>query len=371
MNDFNKSDDILEAAALHFVRHRESSRLSTSGSDALENSADESNVRESSSLASSSQLDKWLNESTENHQAFTEVQETWDALDLLAGDFFPELEAFDKKVDLPETASSFESISTDQPLPTQLQSIDVFNVAWYRRPQTLWSSLAASLVAAIVLPLSYVGIPQSYSAAKGHQLIVSLHDGSSLQMSSNSNITLQEGWGARSVAMENGNVFFTVTPNPDKPFRVKTGDSAVTVLGTAFNIYRKGEHIEVTVETGKVNVKKPATADQHAINIDLTKNEKATIDQQGKFNVEKDVDLKQATGWRDGSFYFKQESLAQIIEKMGDYYENPIYIMSKNRRDLKLSGAFKTNDLDNFLTALQSISDIKIEKNTAGAVLLY
>ncbi|EJW92056.1 anti-sigma factor, partial [gut metagenome] len=57
----------------------------------------------------------------------------------------------------------------------------------------------------------------------------------------------------------NGEAYFQVAPNPDKPFRIKTPHFGVEVLGTKFNVksYPDDQIQSVEVENGKVQVDLP------------------------------------------------------------------------------------------------------------------
>ena len=54
----------------------------------------------------------------------------------------------------------------------------------------------------------------------------------------------------------NGEAFFEVTENPNRPFFVNAGQITTKVLGTSFRVKapRSGSEVEVSVKTGKVSV---------------------------------------------------------------------------------------------------------------------
>ncbi len=279
-----------------------------------------------------------------------EMKDVWASLDLLVNDDFSELAEFDakKKKDL-------------QPVIKK----NVFSLP------SRWGAVAAAVLIALILPISYVGVPTEYSVAKGHLLTVTLNDGSNIELSGNTQAVVQEGWGQRSVSIEWGSAFFSVTPNKDKPFSIQMGKSTVTVLGTAFSVYRKQQLVEVVVESGKVNLSEEPFANRTAVNVDLVKNQKAIVKSDGALEVITDIDVEREIAWRNGFVHFKQKPLLEIVERMGDFYDIPIYIRNSSRRDIRLSGVFKTDDLDNFLASLQLIAQIKVEHSKGGAVYLY
>ena len=56
--------------------------------------------------------------------------------------------------------------------------------------------------------------------------------------------------------LEHGAAWFAVAPRGDRPpFQVRAGDTLVTVVGTRFRVARDGEHADVTVDHGAVEVR--------------------------------------------------------------------------------------------------------------------
>ena len=95
-----------------------------------------------------------------------------------------------------------------------------------------------------------------YNESQKPELVV-LSDGSKVTLQPKSTITYPKEFDGkeRNIQLE-GEAFFNVTKNPEKPFLVYFNNLTVRVLGTSFNIrsYRNEEGSKVTVKTGKVSV---------------------------------------------------------------------------------------------------------------------
>ena len=91
---------------------------------------------------------------------------------------------------------------------------------------------------------------------RGQKSTITLADGSTVMLNAQSRLTYPRQFaGTREVVLE-GEAFFLVNHNPDKPFVVRSGRLQTTVLGTSFNIEAFPEkNIKVTVATGKVRVR--------------------------------------------------------------------------------------------------------------------
>ena len=82
-----------------------------------------------------------------------------------------------------------------------------------------------------------------------------LPDGSVVQLDPNSNLSYPSQFisNQRNIRLEGG-AFFTVAPDPRKPFLVAVNGITVTVLGTSFRITSASGRTEIVVKTGSIEV---------------------------------------------------------------------------------------------------------------------
>ncbi len=89
----------------------------------------------------------------------------------------------------------------------------------------------------------------------GSRAVVQLSDGSEVHLNFGSKLKYPQFFAGetREVILE-GEGFFNVAHNPEKPFIVKTKQINIKALGTAFNVmaYRNDDEIETTLVNGKV-----------------------------------------------------------------------------------------------------------------------
>lgn len=114
----------------------------------------------------------------------------------------------------------------------------------------------------------------------------------------------------REVYLDEGEAFFEVTKNPEKPFIIHQNSFKVQVLGTSFNVraYKKLSDIKVTVSTGKVqvsNAKKSLAV--------LTPQQEISFNKKTEnYQVNPSVNDAEKSGWRDGEIHLKQASFKEI-----------------------------------------------------------
>jgi ferric-dicitrate binding protein FerR (iron transport regulator) len=86
---------------------------------------------------------------------------------------------------------------------------------------------------------------------------VSLHDGSTIYLNRNSELSYRNNFGQHGRAVKlTGEAFFEISPDVSKPFIIDAGKANVKVVGTSFNVItnNKESAVEVFVKTGKVLV---------------------------------------------------------------------------------------------------------------------
>ncbi|MEL7343056.1 MAG: FecR domain-containing protein, partial [Bacteroidota bacterium] len=117
-----------------------------------------------------------------------------------------------------------------------------------------WISVAAAVIVLASVAFLLRDTTQTYTTSIGGKEIVSLPDGSTVQLNANSSLSFDPAdWeDERSVQLD-GEAFFSVAEG--KTFTVQTDQGSVSVLGTSFNVHDRPESWSVQCYTGKVEVK--------------------------------------------------------------------------------------------------------------------
>ena len=136
----------------------------------------------------------------------------------------------------------------------------------------------------------------------------------------------------RTVKLE-GEAFFEVTKNPEKPFKVETNFSTITVLGTTFNVNTDSLKTAVTVSTGKVNVKSAFSES----NINLLPADMALASKSGV--VKSQITNLNYLSWKTGVFRFEDTPLNHVVRDLNSFYTKPI-VLKTSHNDLLFSASF-------------------------------
>lgn len=181
-----------------------------------------------------------------------------------------------------------------------------------------------------------------------------LQDGSLIDLQPGSSIRYPKPFhkNKREVQLD-GEAYFNVTKNTEKPFIVYAGDVATKVVGTSF-IIRSGNKslrdVEVSVITGKVIVEKNESSNEKSVGVVnngviLTPNQKVVYYQKDDHFVTGLVDnpvvLKGVSQVnKAGLFKFEETPLHQVLEKLQLAYGLKFELINEN-----ISGCPITADL--------------------------
>lgn len=191
-----------------------------------------------------------------------------------------------------------------------------------------------------------------------------LPDGSTVILNKHSQVSYPEKFTGDKRALQlNGEAFFTVTHNKEKPFEVHTNNITVTVVGTSFNVRSRGDTTEIIVETGIVKV---ATEQQ---TVTLHAGQKIIIAINDAI-LQKQANTDQLYNYyRSKKFVCDKTPLWKLAEKLNEAYDVHIVFENEALRNLPLNTTFIDEPLDNILNIISSTFDISIVKEKGQIIL--
>jgi ferric-dicitrate binding protein FerR (iron transport regulator) len=232
----------------------------------------------------------------------------------------------------------------------------------------------------------------------GNRTKIVLPDGSQVWLNAGSNLDYNNAVfnkDLREVTL-NGEAYFDVTKNAEKPFIIHTKKMDVKVIGTAFNIRSYGDEktAEASLIRGLIEVSLKDRKDQKFI---LKPNEKISIatdeTQQTVARQEKMVAVKNNTkpipqivvndlkpnptnniipeiAWTQNKLYFEDESLEKIAPMLERWFGNKVEITNVSLKNLRYYGNFENETIEEVLSYLKLSKpfNFKIEHD---AVVIY
>lgn len=181
---------------------------------------------------------------------------------------------------------------------------------------------------------------REYETGEGERAAYVLSDGSRVVLHAESKLEVPGNFSEseRELRLE-GEAWFEVAHDPEKPFTVHSGHSQARVLGTQFLIQSwsgdAGE-VEVVVAEGKVAFG-AGGLEETPDEVIISENQRA-IRSAGGIPVVSDVeDLNWYLGWTEGRLVFHNRSLNEIIPKLERWYVLDIQVDDSSTGEKKLS----------------------------------
>ena len=255
-----------------------------------------------------------------------------------------------------------------------------------RTPPTWMYGVAAAaasfLILAVAAGLLWTRLAPSrvdvYGAPLGKQEVVTLDDGSTIQLNTASRIEVRYSPERRDVRLLQGEAYFEVAPNASRPFSVYAGDDVVKAVGTAFAVRLRGESTELTLTKGSVEL---ATFNPPQGSVDLAQAPRLARRPLGVIQAASgeavrtvlvndaltqpitvgQTQLNNQLAWRHGALAFSGEPLDEVLADVSRYADVDIEIADPRLKNLKIDGYFKTGDVHGVLEALQSSFGVNVE----------
>lgn len=156
---------------------------------------------------------------------------------------------------------------------------------------------------------------------RGGEFRITLADGTQVWLNAESQLSYPDTFRTdeRRVIL-NGEAYFQVARNEQKPFYVESDGQLIRVYGTEFNVrsYREDEEIYTTLVEGSVALQADNGANAELF---LTPGHQAVFDKQTASVYIRPVDTGVVTSWRKGMFVFEEQNLGQIMAELSRWYD--------------------------------------------------
>lgn len=196
----------------------------------------------------------------------------------------------------------------------------------------------------------------------GQRSTLRLPDGTVVNLNSSSSITYQDPFtdSARYVELE-GEAFFEVAHDPDKPFVVTSGTVETVALGTSFNVraFQSEHDIRVSLATGKVKVKVTGkSSEQETL---LEPGQQLAYDKVLETQEKKEFDELLDLGWKDGIIVFEDADLNEFITTLERWFGVSFEVTGTQTSRWHIEGKFDNETLKEIMEGLSFTYDIQYE----------
>ena len=195
---------------------------------------------------------------------------------------------------------------------------------------------------------------------RGQKLIFQLPDGSKVKLNAEGKLRYPKQFNANErIVYLDGEAFFDVTRDENRPFKVITESVEVGVLGTSFavNAYPGSSQEFITVETGKVRV---TASNKQSV---LILPDEMVVYNKMVSHMEKGVAEEKYLAWKNEELIFEKTGLEEMIGTLQRWYDVKIEVENVDRMDISINGRFQNQSLKNVLKGISYSSGFEYQIN--------
>ncbi|WP_300117015.1 FecR domain-containing protein [Sphingobium sp.] len=241
------------------------------------------------------------------------------------------------------------------------EEIEAADVASPERRRFLWAggATAALLAAGVALGLWPRG--QGITTEIGEIRNVPLEDGSIAVVNSGSHLRVAYNDSRRDLSLSEGEAWFQVAKNHDRPFVVSAGPAFVRAVGTAFDVRRGAARTEILVTEGTVQI---WAAGSRSAPISIRAGHQATIASNGSIEQQalSPFALDQRLAWREGKIILDNMPLWAAAQEFNRYHRVQLQV-DPAFSSRTMVGWFGTDDLEGFAQAAAAIVGGRLERD--------
>ena len=310
----------------------------------------------------------WLDRGPQYQQAFESAAEIWSDLDHWSDYLYPQTNA---DVDSTGAARGWH-----------------FSVGFAAASVAVMSLV--TVVSLLVLgPVSEKNFVAGYQTDVGEIRGIDLPDGSDVHLNTATRVEVTYARQARVVQLTEGEAYFQVAHDPDKPFMVHAGHYLVKAIGTAFSVAHNDDAIELNVTEGRVEVVSLendafriadiAQLERIRSRVPFVKGQRVRLGDDRKEvgmvqkveGVDVENEMQTTLAWRNGMLIFDAEPLEQVVTRINRYTLNEIVIADASIRDLHFGGYFRADNIPAILETMGSDYALSVVTQDDGSTHIY
>ena len=286
-------------------------------------------------------FETWLNANPSNRDAFDQVNRLWQELDGIK-----------------------DRLAATIPPPAR-------KTRQFSHWQWGMGALAACYLLFVLINPMALWLRADETTGIGEMRTVQLADGSTVQLNSESALSVDITQTSRQLTLLKGEALFKVSPDPARPFQVQAGNGAITALGTAFNVRHSHDMTEITVTEHSVAVKLDQASADNPAQIVVEAGQQVTYTGQSGLSAIIPVDTHIVTAWERGKLIFQDKPLGDVIAELNHYHRGYFLISDPQITQRRVNGVFSTEKPIAALNAIEKSLHLRSNRLSHFLVLLH
>ena len=285
-------------------------------------------------------LEEWLCLRQENKQLFNEIKLVWENS---GSTYFEKEIPYDPEEELSHIKARMKEITRKEKRLYTSASTHKFTIL--KIAAVVLLLILSNLGTWSLLQINEIGFPEVKIGDNLNELF--LADGTKVSLNKNTNFRFEQSKNRRDAYLE-GEAYFDVAKDKDRPFFVHIPNATVKVVGTSFNINSKAndDSTVITVSSGTVEVlRNSESVALHSGEMAVFSNSHSSITRKENSDLNFDA-------WKTGIYKFKNTELRRILALLEDQYDVEFRVKNKSILSCRFTGTFNNDRLEKILQVL-------------------
>jgi transmembrane sensor len=234
-----------------------------------------------------------------------------------------------------------------------------------RRRGLLIAAVAAVCVAATAGALLWrPGWLADHATAVGERRTIALADGSTAELAGASSIAVDFTGRVRRIVLREGEAFFKVAGDADRPFVVEADGTRVRALGTSFDVKLGDGSVTIAVSEQSVEV---TSEGRPPVVVGSGQLVRAGRGLPGDV---READLAMVEAWRQDRLAFHETPLVDVVADLQRYRMGRIVLTEARLGEIPVSAVFEAGQADAAIDTLAATLPIRIRRFTPLLVVV-
>lgn len=205
----------------------------------------------------------------------------------------------------------------------------------------------------------------AYATTLGERKIITLADGSRIELNTDSAVTISLDGAGRKVWLKRGEAFFHVKHDAARPFTVVVANRQIVDIGTEFAVRRNEDALRVAVLEGRVGL---GVTGQ--VNKELASGDVAVARADGVSVTRTPLaDIIGMLSWRQGRLVFHHTPLAEAVGEFNRYNSEKIIVADAAAGEITINGTFAMGDARAFARLAHAVLGLHVEDRGQAIIL--
>jgi transmembrane sensor len=223
-----------------------------------------------------------------------------------------------------------------------------------------------------------------FSTDIGRSRQISLSDGSTITLNTNSILEQYYSPAQRTVRLVAGEAVFDVAHDPGRPFVVHAADGVIRAIGTRFSVRVDTDNVRVIVTEGRIALQQRLAewdGPRDGVEPDRSRSDAGTallladpiIVQQGEIGrihrsegaskrVASERDVNENLSWVDGELVFFDRAFQSVVEEIERYTTVELRIEDATLKSRRVTGVIQIGDMDMMLDSIEQTLGVRVER---------